>query len=92
MYNQTSDRTKMAYYVIYSILRSDVEGQIKTIDDLRDFLNLGLEQCDAIVENQSKIEQTKSWYKKAISLTYSHSKTELEKILKKKAIEYGFTN
>lgn len=85
----TSDKTKMAYYVIYCLLKSN--DQINDKETLREFLKYGMEQCDAVVDNPEKVNETKSWYKKAIELTNLHSFEELKNAINKRADEYGFS-
>lgn len=90
-YTDTSDRTKMAFYVIYNILQNDEDNQIQSNEDLREFLNYAIEECEAIVNQKSKIQETKSWYKKAIEFTNLCSFEELKEVINKKADTYGFT-
>ena len=90
-FSDTTDRTKMAFYVIYNILQNDTEDQIENMDDLREFLNYGIEQCDYVVEDKSKIKETKEWYRKAIDLTQTLSFDELKLVINNNANKYGFT-
>lgn len=90
-YSATSDKTKMAYYVIYNILQNDEDNQIKSIEDLREFLNYAIEECATIVEDKNKVEETKGWYKKAIELTNEYSFEQLKEAINQKADSYDFT-
>lgn len=89
-YGNTSDRTKMAYYVIYSLLQNE-DTEIEDILELQELLQYGIEQCDNLNESQEKIKETKSWYKKALELTTVYTFEELKESINNNADKYSFT-